>query len=244
MNKTAEALTRRDVDETVQPIILHLNDQFHWEAAMDQNADLPNGHQHTLLSLRAAEDELRMHLTEYIDAWLAMQCKFLRWDFGNKALSERLNGYLQGMDFLVLPADEGKATLLPFIHPGIGVDSARREAAWLFARLITSPLYRSIGKCPSCARYFAETRGYHKQFCSRKCSTGFTARRTMKTKRQSNQAMNIKKAQLAVKEFASLQIKEKNWKVWVANQTGLTKNWLTRAAKRGTLALPAEVATR
>jgi len=230
------AETRDSAREILSPIIDHLNDKFNWRAALKENAELPSEYQHSPQSLRSQEDELRRHLLEYVESWLSGGSDFDKWASEFPALHSRINEILNNVEFLILPDNAARRAKLFTVTPADStIHPGHREAAWLFAKFITSTFYDRIGQCPQCRKYFFSIRGGAKKYCSRSCATGFTARQAVKAKRAEDKREKLKRALDALEKYETLTPKNKDWKSWVAKRAKVSKNWLTRTFERGDL---------
>jgi hypothetical protein len=80
-----------------------------------------------------------------------------------------------------------------------------------------------LWRCRACGKFFVANHGHSRSYCGRKCSGNFSARQTMRKKRNAIRAEKRKQVLKALKQCPE----SCDWKAWVAKQAGVTKNWLT-----------------
>lgn len=109
-----------------------------------------------------------------------------------------------------------------------------------FMTLITNPQWNSLGgPCCRCRNFFLKKTKRKGVYCSRSCSSGGTAASATRKWREREQAKKVNVAQEYITEWGSAK-RRLGWKQWVANETGFTIRWLTRAINRGALPAPNE----
>jgi len=114
----------------------------------------------------------------------------------------------------------------------------RVEMLTLFFRFLTGPYYDKIGRCPRCQMFWLNTSGRSdKTYCSNKCASAVTARRTLQEQRQQKREAKFDLVRQALENFSALP-REKKARLraskdgetqWLARTTGLTKHFVTRA---------------
>jgi hypothetical protein len=228
--------TKQNAEVILVPIVDHLNRQFDWRSVMKLQATFASvGRQFSFEDLKRQEGLIGAHLTEYVESWIAAECDFGEWSKTRPELYSRLHESLRDIDLVILPDKPNGGRMLPIASRPSKIQPGHREAAWLFAKFITSPFYDRIGQCPYCSRYFFSIRGGDKKYCSRTCATGFTARQAVKARRAEAQQEKINRAQAAITKYESLMGRDEDWKEWVKKKAKVSRNWLTRAVERGDL---------
>jgi hypothetical protein len=120
--------------------------------------------------------------------------------------------------------------------------SFKNDALEDFMILITNPLWELLGgPCSRCGDYYLKKTKRQKVYCSRVCSSKTTAVSTMRQRRQQEHADKIRRAQEAIDDWSKAR-RRQTWKRWVANRTGCSLNWITRAANNRSLRVPEDAA--
>lgn len=114
----------------------------------------------------------------------------------------------------------------------------REIAIELFLRFLLNPFNDKLGgPCKYCNAYFFRETEHRSVYCSRLCALRFTSRAAQKKSRDAQTAQNIQAFTNSVAGWRK-SAKSKEWKGWVSADTGISKNWLTRAVKRGLIQEP------
>ena len=164
---------RKRAREIISPIVDYLNGRFDKEKVLSQVSE--NQSVNYQINQIPEETELRESLNQYVETWLKAGSDFTMWKNDHKDLKDRLDSELNSVKFVVREK-AGKAKLHTFRPLGSDISYEAREAAWLFARFITSGFYDRIGKCKSCDRFFSKVKGGKTKYCSRRCATGHSRR--------------------------------------------------------------------
>ena len=134
-------------------------------------------------------------------------------------------------------ASDGRAYLdwEPLIDPA---ETPQLRALYYFVLLITNPLlHRFCGPCPRCKRFYLNHTRRSRKFCSSTCGAAITAAEAVKRFRERQAESKTQAAQMAIVKWR-LREPRKPCKLWVAEKTGLTLNWLTIAERKGALRFP------
>jgi hypothetical protein len=109
-------------------------------------------------------------------------------------------------------------------------DIAFESAAQLARDLMLSPISKSVGRCGRCKKYYVNRWGHrNKVYCRQRCATSISAAKRMKEKREAARRENIHKIETA---YASWDARRSpNLKEWLAMETNLSKNLITRTLK-------------
>lgn len=114
------------------------------------------------------------------------------------------------------------------------MESALQEAVRLFVELVTAAP-ATVAKCKCCRRYFINPTGRKdRRYCKRKCALYATAVECTKRRWQREREEKLRDAQGKVGSWNG----SGHWKAWVAEETGLSLTFLTRAVRRGELREP------
>ena len=112
------------------------------------------------------------------------------------------------------------------------------EAITLFHLLTVLPGCEKIaGPCPRCDRYYIKKRASQKVYCSRRCGNATTAVARTRERIARERRDKLARAKSALKKWESVSTR-KDWKDWVARETGITPRFLTRAVTKGDLVSP------
>ena len=231
-------------EELVRPIVVYLNGEHNWQAEYQRIYRKANEEERPNIwreSFRDSAALLGKNLRDYVDSWLGANSNFSTWSHTNPRRHERLNRHVNGIDLSLVPGRDGIARVATGskLEMEVGQRYQDHLAAWLFIKLVTNPLYKNVGKCKRCGRYYLNAAGYwKKKYCSRKCATYSTALKSTRKRRKKEREMKLKRAQNALREFGWRRPAVRNWKVWVAKQASVTTRWLTRAINKGHLRVP------
>jgi hypothetical protein len=131
----------------------------------------------------------------------------------------------------------GYMTWLPEI-PDEDLHSQKDLALTHFIGLIANREWELLRPpCARCGMYFLRKSAKQKAYCSRTCSSASTAIHATRERRQRDQGKKIERAQELIEKWAGLR-RKLGWKKWVAQKTGYTVHWLTRAHNKGRLRAP------
>jgi hypothetical protein len=141
---------------------------------------------------------------------------------------------------LYCPTSTGRARLLMFpTCPGVDKQSAEDVAHTLFAALTLNPECDLLaGPCARCTAYYIKKTRRQKIYCSQRCGSAATALPAVRKKRADEHARKVKAVQAVVSRLRPTS-SERTWKEWVSKHADVTVKWLSRAANKGELSLPA-----
>jgi hypothetical protein len=208
------------------------------------------------------EPRLRLteHLRVYVDTWLEAGRRFWEWKRRAPNPSSVFESVLEQTRWGIKPTEDGGAFLLPkrimyaewrgdldsFLKSPHGLAAGRAEvtassddpvpfiASWMFTNLVTSPLRDRLGKCERCGRYYlSQGRYVNKRFHSRQCAWRTSAERAVYRRRDTERHRKVAEAKRAIRQLVFDKPDAPDWKAWVANRSGVTHKWLTRALHRG-----------
>jgi len=167
------------------------------------------------------------------------------WQKSGPNLSKMLNAdpqlrmrTLHGRTHLI-PSSAGRGYLMWLPQPR-GLDSASDDALALahFMDLVVNPNWNKLGgPCARCGKYFIKKTLKQKTYCSRRCGSIQTALKHTHIAREIQHKNKLEEAKRAVHKWQHSR-SPIEWRQWVADQTGLTKKWLTRALNGGELEAP------
>lgn len=244
--KIATLIVKR-AEALVLPMIQRLNGEYAWWSGLEWGEVPQDISEEAVESQRKQEVEnVRRNLRPYMASWLACECNYKLWWEQNRDLCDEMHKQINRIARDVIPNRDDRAQLCSG-KPLKKVGSKYRydgkwEAADLFVTLITGPLFDKVCKCDRCERYFLNNANYwKKRFCSRFCSKDATARASTRKRREAEREEKLKRARLALQEYARLKRRAANWKVRVAKRASVTTRWLTRAINDGALKVPAVI---
>lgn len=191
-----------------------------------------------ILSFYAEEESLR----RCIDTWIEAGCHFGNWSTSNPNLYAKIKRFVEGYECNLAGGGDHRAVVSAYPteesrHALEG--SLELRAVESFLKIIRSSLFSAIGKCERCGKYFLNTFEHKdKKYCSRACASGDSAHRAMQAKREREREEKIKKARKAIRELKEGGVETPDWKSWVVERTGLTRNWITYAVNTGDLKIP------
>jgi hypothetical protein len=112
-------------------------------------------------------------------------------------------------------------------------------ALGLFIGFLLNPYNKRLsGPCAYCGQYFVkETQRKKTVYCSEVCGHRVTSRIANQKERERVHVEQLQRVDKSLAEW-SVAITGKDWKDWVHVDTQISKNWLTRANKRGEISVP------
>ena len=184
--------------------------------------------------------ETRTELQRLVSSWIGCDRNF--------ALLLKSEPHLReicaGGRAMLLPDREGHVqfAFIPRLLDDIG--PARNAALHLFTNLLVNPLAEKLsGPCEHCRLFFISKRDGGRVYCSRKCSSAATSKKTRDERRSRERFEKLGVAQLSVNR--SMKRGSKDWKEDVSSETRISKKWLTQAANAGELhSLPSDPRSR
>jgi hypothetical protein len=153
---------------------------------------------------------------------------------------------MHGMSTLV-PTGSGAGILMWMPTPEDEKLGSQKDGALsFFFFLITNPYwYLLAGPCKRCGKYYLKKTRRRSVYCSRKCAWTRTAFDAVRRRREKLQAAKVDRADALIGKWKKKK-RRQNWKDWVVSQagieSGITKNWLTRAVNEGRLPDPTALA--
>jgi hypothetical protein len=124
------------------------------------------------------------------------------------------------------------AEYLPHVRP---VETAIQ----LFLLFLLNPYNEKLGgPCKNCGRYYLKRSKRKKSvYCTEACGHRETARMANEKRRMREHSQRLDLVRRLSIEWAGKKTTA-TWKDWVARQPGITRNWVTRAERRGELSEP------
>jgi hypothetical protein len=111
-------------------------------------------------------------------------------------------------------------------------------ALGLFLKFLINPYNEMLGgPCKKCDNYFIKKTKRQKVYCSKQCGHRNTARLVNRKRRQREHLKLLKLAKQLISEWHQAKTRM-DWKKWVSRDPQITKNWLTRAVRKGELVEP------
>lgn len=111
-------------------------------------------------------------------------------------------------------------------------------ALGLFLDFLLNPFnVRLGGPCAHCGKYFLRKNKRHGRYCTERCGQRQTALAVNRKRRAREYAEKLQSAQESTARWAKSRART-DWKEWVAKETTISKNWLTRAVGIGELSVP------
>jgi hypothetical protein len=95
------------------------------------------------------------------------------------------------------------------------------------------------GPCKHCGRYYLKNTKRQNVYCTQRCGLKQSSQNAIDKSRKREYEKKLLKAKLSMEEWAAMKT-TKDWKVWVSGRAFISKNWLTRAVKKGELVEPAQ----
>lgn len=195
----------------------------------------------------------RRALINLVDTWLRAGRNFAKWADQNPKAQTTLQTIVRLTPHTVMPVVDGSAhigrgdTSKPLTYSvhdrlyagGEGTDAAFFQAYWMFLDLAQSKERDRFGKCRRCGRYFVGRRG--RSFCSDTCRKGTAAAKSMAVKRAEERRAKLRKVRSALSNRQRLGWDRKDHpdiKRWVAKQTNVSMNWITRAERKREIRIP------
>jgi hypothetical protein len=181
---------------------------------------------------------LREQLLEFVEAWRNAGERFRDFWEWNPSLAERLRIACQNCRLELMLGPDGEPVMGP-VSPAQGMEFGIFLACWEFMDFAQNPFRDRLGKCSGCKRYYVAIKRFPKKaFCSALCRSSGSHRPSMRRKYEEAQRVKMERVQNALALLVSGQDPVSNWKAWVANHAGVTKNWITIAVKEGKLNPP------
>ena len=195
---------------------------------------------HVRYSTRLALSEMQLELRRLIQLWQASGPNLQKMFRKDPTLREQTmhgqtvfyaarngRGYLDWS-----PTTPGPDATTRLLTPQ---EDALRE----FMMLITNPNWETLGgPCRRCRDYFVKKTRRERVYCSKNCGSLTTAVSSVIKHRQAKKLEQVARARQSIEKWVRSS-KRKDWKKWVAMDTGLTAKWLTRAVNEGHIRVPA-----
>jgi hypothetical protein len=185
----------------------------------------PLGSPHRVRDFR----EMRRELRRLVRNWQASGPNLKKMFEKDPELEKRC---MHGRTLLV-PTRTGRGYLSWLPNPLNYQPFSQRDTALThFMSLIVDPEWELLGgPCPRCDNYFLK-KAHRKQIsCSRKCGAATTAVETRRKKLRELYEEKLRTAEEAIAAWKGSRTRQ-DWKIWVANETGLSLNWLTHAVNQ------------
>jgi hypothetical protein len=94
------------------------------------------------------------------------------------------------------------------------------------------------GPCAYCGKYFVKrTKRKVGSYCSPKCGNRSTLRLANQKRREAEREGQKMVVQQAIRDWSKAKTKAP-WKDWVSRKTHVSKNWITRALRKGEISEP------
>jgi hypothetical protein len=185
--------------------------------------------------------ELRRELRALVEDWIASGPNMI-------ILSQRLDPKLRKRIFArtasqpaPMPGPNIQVTWLA--RPkGYNENRQKDRAIACFMELIRNPYAQRLGgPCKRCGAYYLKKTRAQKTFCSRNCSSSFTAISSTKNARAAERQRKLKTVRSALKHLPKFPRPGRDWKRWIAEKAKVSLHWLTRAINQGEIDVPKDL---
>jgi hypothetical protein len=95
------------------------------------------------------------------------------------------------------------------------------------------------GPCARCGNYYIKHTSRQKVYCSKQCGVRRTSVDCNRQRRQDERREKLKRVRKLIMDWQTLGSKG-DWKRWVANKSGLSAYWLTRAVNKDEIDEPTQ----
>jgi hypothetical protein len=151
----------------------------------------------------------------------------------------KLNQEAQKFQPLFAPTESGTARLAYLAAPEYLPHANPFDIAiGLFLPFLLNPFNENLGgPCKYCGNYFVKKTKRQFAYCSKQCGLTYTSKAAILKIRKNEWDEKLKTAKLFAAEWVRAKTL-KGWKEWVSKRAQISKNWLTRAVKKGELVEP------
>jgi hypothetical protein len=210
---------------TLTRFVQLLNTEDYWSASLIEGRQKIGG------DYRPIQKEMR----QFVQAWLASGPNVSKLINTNP----RLNRAIEHFRPRFIPTKSGTARLAFLSPPEYSPHSKPVEiATGLFLPFLLNPLNEKLGgPCKHCSAYFVKKTKRQVAYCKKECGLKHTSLVANEKRRNEEHLEKLEQAKQASAEWLNTRT-SKDWKPWVSGKTFISKNWLTRAVKRGELAKP------
>ncbi len=107
-----------------------------------------------------------------------------------------------------------------------------------FLAFLLNPYNEKLGgPCKHCGKYYLKNTKRQNVYCSQRCGLKHSSQKAIGESRKAERKNKLDEAKLSMEKWITTKT-TKDWKVWVSGEALISKNWLTRAVKKGELVEP------
>jgi hypothetical protein len=211
--------------ETLKRFVQLLNTEDHWSASLIEGRQKIGG------DYRPVKRELGRLVQAWIDSGPNVR-KLLNFDPLLDREARRFRPHF-------IPTEKGTARLAYVAIPEFSPHSKPFDiAVGLFLNFLLNPYNERLGgPCKHCSKYYVKNTMRQTAYCSKKCGLKRTSLVAIQKQRLRERVENLEQAKKFSARWAEAKT-SKDWKAWVHGQTSISKNFLTRAVKKGELVVP------
>jgi hypothetical protein len=112
-------------------------------------------------------------------------------------------------------------------------------AVWMLSFFIDNPMCEKLaGPCARCRNFFIQRRASQTVYCSRRCGNAATALARRREQLSEERDEKLRRVKAALRGWKKNTHTREDWKLWVANQVGVHKRFITIAVNKGDLVPP------
>jgi hypothetical protein len=181
-------------------------------------------------------------IARIIGSWVDAGCHVQKWESKNPEMAYALGKRLEDWRVRMVFREDGRRGPLllgafPFReeNPLERANTDRRFALDEFAVFLIAAAPRAeIGRCDRCGRFYWNRWGHtNKRFCARQCSQRQTAIEGQAKMASRQRQEKNRRIRATLKALIDTKPRTADWRAWVAERARVSKNYLTRALRRG-----------